>query len=110
MKLLLNWLLKALILLVTAYLLPGFIIESYLTAFVVAAVLGFLNVFLKPVLTFLTLPINFLTLGLFTFIINALLLLLTSALVKGFQIDSFLTAILASVIISVLSLILHQLV
>lgn len=103
MKILAEWILKSLILLITSYIVPGFQIESYTTAFLVAFVLGVLNLLVKPVLIILTLPINILTLGLFTFVVNAILLLIASSLVKGFHIDSFFTAIVASVFISIIS-------
>ena len=103
MKLLASWLTKALILLLVTYFLPGFTVNSILTALLVVAILAVLNVVIKPILLFLTLPINMLTLGLFTFVVNAFLLYLSSLVVKGFSIDSFLTAILAALIIAIIS-------
>lgn len=103
MKILAEWIVRAFVLLVTAYLVPGFHIDSYITALVVALVLGLLNLLVKPILIFLTLPATILTLGLFIFVVNALLLMLASAFVKGFKIDSFFTAIIASIVISILS-------
>lgn len=103
MKLIIELLVRAFVLLVTAYLIPGFRIDSYWTAVVVAVVLGILNLFIKPVLQILTLPINIITLGLFNFIINAILLLVTAHFVRGFQIDSFFTAIIAAVVIALVS-------
>lgn len=103
MKLLADWILRAFVLLVTSYVVPGFKVDSLITALVVALVLGLLNVFLRPVLILFTLPANILTLGLFTFVVNALLLMLASVLVKGFRVDSFFAAVLASVVISVVS-------
>lgn len=108
MKILTEWILRTLILLVTAYFVPGFHIDSYITAFVVALVLGILNVLVKPILILLTLPATILSLGLFLFIINAFMLIVASYFVKGFRIDSFLTAIVASLVISILSSILHM--
>jgi putative membrane protein len=107
MKLIANLLVRMFILLLTTALVPGFHIASYGTAFLVAIVLAILNTLLKPILTLLTLPITILTLGLFTLIINALLLMLTSAFVKGFQIDSFVSAVIAAIVISILSSILN---
>jgi putative membrane protein len=104
MKILAEWIVRALILLVTAYIVPGFHIDSYGTALLVALVLGLLNLLVKPILILFTLPATILTLGLFIFVINALLLMLASALVKGFKIDSFFTAIIASIVISLLSI------
>lgn len=103
MKLVAEWLVKALILLLTTYFVPGFKIDSLVTALIAVLVLGFLNVFIKPLLLFLTLPINILTLGLFTFVVNALLLYLVSLVVPGFHLDSFITAILGALVMAILS-------
>lgn len=84
---------------ITAYLLPGVILKSFFVALVVAVVLGFFNTILKPILVVLTLPINILTLGLFTLVINAGLVLLASNVVPGFQVSDFLTALFFSVIL-----------
>jgi putative membrane protein len=108
MKLVANLLIRMFILLLTTTIVPGFHINSYITAFWVAIVLAILNTLLKPVLVLLTLPITILTLGLFALIINALLLLLASSFVKGFQIDSFMTALVAAIVISILSAILNS--
>jgi putative membrane protein len=85
----------------TAYILPGVTVTSFLSAVVAGFVLSVVNRLIKPVLLLVTLPINFLTLGLFTFVINGLLVLLVSGLVPGFQVDGFLTAILFSIVISI---------
>jgi len=99
MKIILHWLLRAVAVLITAYLLPGVILKSFFVALVVAVVLGFFNTILKPILVVLTLPINILTLGLFTLVINAGLVLLASNVVPGFQVSDFLTALFFSVIL-----------
>ena len=101
MKLIAEWIVRALVLLVTAYLVPGFRIESVSTALMVALVLGILNLLIKPLLIILTLPLTILTLGLFTFVVNAILLLIASSLVRGFHVDSLFTAIIASIVISI---------
>lgn len=103
MKLIAEWLTKALILLLVTYFLPGFTISSFFTALMVVLVLVVFNIIIKPLFLFLTLPINILTLGLFTFVINAFLLYLSSLLVAGLKIDSFFTALLAALIIAILS-------
>lgn len=108
MKLIADWIVRALVLLVTAYLVPGFKIESVSTALIVALVLGILNLLIKPLLIILTLPLNILTLGLFTFVINALLLLIASNLVRGFYVNSLFTAIIASIVISIVSAIISS--
>ena len=92
-----------------AYFLPNIIVvEDFFAAFIAAFVLGLINVFIKPILIILTLPINILTLGLFTFIINALLVMLASAIVPGFQVNGFLSALLFSIIISVIVFIFNK--
>lgn len=101
MKLIVGLIIRTFVLLVTAYLVPGFHIQSYSSALIVAIVLGILNALLKPILVLLTLPFTILTLGLFTFVINAVLLAIAANIVKGFTIDSFWTAIVASVVITI---------
>lgn len=103
MRTLAIWLVKAAILLLTAYFVPGFRIESFWTALIVVLVIGLLNIFLKPLLLFLTLPINILTLGLFTFVVNAVLLYIATLFVPGFKIDSFVTAIVAAFVIAIIN-------
>ena len=103
MKFLADLLFRTFVLLLTTYLVPGFKIDSFTTALMVALVLAILNAFIKPVLVFLTLPVTILTLGLFMFVINAVLLLIASSVIRGFYISSFFTAIVASVVIAILS-------
>lgn len=103
MRLLAKILITALALLAVAYLLEGVFVDSFLTALLVALVLGVVNITIKPVLLILTLPINILTLGLFTFIVNGFFFWLVSFLVPGFSTESFLFAILGAAIVSVFS-------
>lgn len=103
MNVLMRLLIRGLSVVITSYLLPGIHIENFLTAIVVGVVLGIINTVIKPVLIILTLPINLLTLGLFTFLLNGLLVLLTSSLVPGFRVDNFGWAILFSILISCVS-------
>jgi putative membrane protein len=88
---------------IASYILPGVQVDSFLTAVVVAVVLGVVNISLKPLLILLTLPLTIITLGLFTFVINALLVLLTDALIPGFSVDNFLWALVFSFVISLVS-------
>lgn len=83
--------------------LEGFIIETWMTALVAAIVFAGLNLFVKPILVLLSLPITFLTLGLFYFVINGLMLWLTAALVSGFAFSSFWLALLVALIVSALN-------
>lgn len=109
MSILINWVVSALAILVTAYVLPGVQVSSFTSALVAAVVLGVVNAFIKPILIVLTLPITILTLGLFTLVLNALLILLTAKLVPGFGVDGFLWAFLFSIILSLVNSFLHKL-
>ena len=109
MRLIANLLINSLAVFISVYILPGVRVDSFLTAFIVAIVLGVVNAFVKPVLVFFTLPVTILTLGLFILIINALMILLVSALVPGFRVDNLGWAILFSVVLSLVSWFLHSL-
>ncbi|MCK9351683.1 MAG: phage holin family protein [Candidatus Paceibacterota bacterium] len=89
---------------VAAYLIPGVMVSGWFTAFVVAVVLGLLNLFVKPVLLALTLPLNIMTLGLFTLVINTILVLIAGAIVPGFVPGSFLIALLFGLVISLINI------
>ena len=109
MEILLSWLVSALAILITAYVLPGVRIEGIFTALVTAVVLGIINSILKPILLLLTLPINVLTLGLLTFVINALLVLLAAHIVPGFRVDGFWWALAFSIVLSLVNTLLGNL-
>lgn len=109
--LVLRWLVNALALFITAQLLgPSFRVTGFGAALVAAALLGIVNAVIRPVLLILTLPLNIVTLGLFTFVINAAMLLLVSHVIAGFQVRGFGAAFLGSVILSFISMILSALV
>lgn len=95
--------------LVAAYLLSGVHINSVSTAFFVAIVLALLNTFIKPILVLITIPITIVTLGLFLIVINVLIIEWTASIVAGFSVDSWLWALLFSIIISVVSSVLESL-
>jgi putative membrane protein len=101
--LLIRWLILTAAILITSYLLSGIVIANFFSAFMAAAVLGILNALLRPVLLILTLPLNILTLGLFTFFINAFLLKLAAGVIPGFDVQGFWTALFGSMIISIAS-------
>ncbi len=103
MKLIINLLVATFIIIVTAYLLPGVHVDSFTAALVAAIVLGIINLLVKPLLTILTLPITILTLGLFRFVINAVLILLASSIVPGFKVDGFWWALIFSIVYSLIS-------
>ncbi len=92
----------------TSYLLDGIHVGGFGTAFFAAAMLGILNALFRPILILLTLPINILTLGFFTFVINALMLKMASAVITGFDVDGFWSAIFGSLIISAISWLLNS--
>lgn len=99
-----RWLMLTVAIMAAAYLLPGIeITGGIFSAFLAAAILGILNALLRPLLLLLTLPLNILTLGLFTFVINALMLMMASGVISGFHIAGFWSAIFGSLIIGVVS-------
>lgn len=103
MNTLINWLVRALLILATAYLVPGFVVGNFTGALVLVLILGFLNILVKPILLLLTLPINILTLGIFTIVINAVILQLAINIVPGMSSASFGTTLIASLVMSLLS-------
>ena len=108
MKLLLRLLVTAALVLLIANFLPGVHVASFTTAIIVAVVLGLLNLFIKPILVILTLPVTLITLGLFLLVINAIIILLCTNIVGGFAVDSFLTALFFSIILSILQSITYK--
>lgn len=103
MTILIHWLIGGLAVLAAAYLLPGVHVTNFFSALITALVLGIVNVFLKPLLILLTLPINILTLGLFTLVINAFLVMLADLIVPGFRVDSFWWALLFGLVLWVIN-------
>lgn len=97
---LIRLILSAIAVLICTYILPGADVDGFLTAIVVAGVLAILNIFLKPILVILTIPITFVTLGLFLLVINTLLVLLVDWLVPGFTLDNFWWALVFSILLS----------
>ncbi len=104
MRLILNWLLSAAALLAVAYLYSGVVVTSFAGALIAAAVLGALNLVLRPLLVILTLPVTLVTLGLFLFVVNALMFWAAAGLVSGLDVNGFGAALLGSLIYSVLQL------
>jgi len=95
----------ALSVMVASYIIPGVSVKGFFTAMWVALFIGIVNVLVKPFLIFITLPINILTLGLFTFVINALLIMLASSVIKGFDVKGVCFAMIFSVVLSVINFI-----
>ena len=105
MKIIVRWLLLAAALLLVAYLYPGVSVTSFGSALIAAFVIGVLNALLRPLLVLLTLPVTVVTLGLFLFVINALLFWAAAGLLDGFHVNGFLAALLGSLIYSALMLV-----
>ena len=103
----LKWAVSTAALAAAAWVVKGIIIDSGWALLGAALVIGLLNAFLKPIVVLLTLPLNILTLGLFTFVINAIMILLTSEVVKGFTVNSFWAALIGAIIMSVVGFILN---
>lgn len=101
-NILIKWVIYALIIMFTAWIIPGIHVVGFLAALLVAIVMALINAFIKPILKIITLPINILTLGLFTLILNALLLMLAGAVTPGFVVDGFWSAFFGSIIIAIL--------
>lgn len=108
MGLLLRWLILTSGIIIASYLLEGIHVSGFVPAFFAAALLGILNALFRPVLILLTLPINILSLGLFTFVINALMLVMVSGIISGFEVHGFWTAVFGSLIISIISWLLNS--
>lgn len=106
---LIHWIVLTLALLIVSHLYSGLQVANLLAAIVAAAVLGILNALVRPVLQFFALPITLLTLGLFYFVINGLMLYWTAYLVEGLVVRSFGAAVLASILVSLCSLVLNAL-
>jgi len=102
MKLILKWVLSAAALLLVAYLYPGVQVASFGAALIAALVIGLLNMLVRPVLVVLTIPITILTLGLFLFVINALMFWSASGILAGFHVSGFVAALIGSLIYSLL--------
>lgn len=107
MRIILNLVISAIAVLASAYLIPGVVVSGFGTALLVAIVLGLVNAFVGPIITVLTLPLNIVTLGLFSFVISALLVLLTTAIVPGFKVDGLLNALLFAIVLSVVTTVIN---
>jgi len=108
--LIVKWLIMTASVMIAAYVIPGVTVSSFFSALWVALFLGIVNLLLKPFLILITLPINILTLGLFTFVINGLIILLASSVIKGFQVSGFWSAVLFSIILSIINYLMNLLI
>ena len=109
MRLLLRWLISAATLMLIAYYLPGVAVASFYAALIAALILGLLNALVRPLLLLLTLPVNIITLGLFTFVVNALVFWLASSIAKGFYVDGFWPAFWGALIMWIVGLVINSL-
>lgn len=107
MGLIIRFLASVFAVLLAAYLIPGFVVENFYIASIVAVLLGLLNFTIKPVLMLLTLPLNIVTLGLFSFVINASLILGIASFVEGFDVTGFVPALLGGLIIALVGWVTH---
>ncbi len=105
MYLIFRWIINALALIGIAYLVPGFGVETFYNALVAALILGLVNAIIRPIIVVLTIPVNIVTLGLFSFVINALMIWFASTIVKGFQVEGFVPAFLAAILLWIVSLV-----
>jgi len=103
MRLLLTWLINALALLAIKYIMPSITVDSFVTALIVAVVLGFINTLIRPIFVILTLPVTILTLGLFIFVINGLLFWAVGSFVPGFHVAGFWSGVFGAIIYSIIS-------
>ena len=99
-----RWILFAASVMIVAWIVPGISVSGFLGALIVSLVMGMINVLVKPFVYFISIPINVLSIGLFSFVINALLLMLAGAITPGFSVDGFLSALFGSIILSIFAI------
>ncbi|MBR1776577.1 phage holin family protein [bacterium] len=109
MKLILKWVLFALAIVFIGWLIPGISVANFVAALIMTIAIALVNIFIRPLIEFISMPINFLTLGLFTLVINTLLFMLAGYFVTGISIDGFLSALLGSLVLSVLGVVIDSL-
>lgn len=103
MKIIINLLISSLAVFISGYVLPGIQVENFVTAIVVAIVLGIVNILIKPLFVILTLPITILSFGIFAIFINAIMILIVSSIVPGFKVDGLLWAFIFGIVLSIVS-------
>lgn len=105
MRLIFQWLVAAIAIIIAAYLLPNVTVDTFVTALIVAVVLGAFNLLVKPVIILVTLPVTIITLGLFGIVINGLMVWITKLVVPGFDISNFGWALLFAVVLAVINMV-----
>ncbi len=107
LSMIIRWVLFALALMLTAWLVPGISVDNFVSALIIVVVIALINIFIKPLIKMITLPINAATLGIFSLVINALLLMLAGYIAPGFGVDGFISALIGSLVLSVLGVIVN---
>ncbi len=110
MKLIVRWLVSAVSLIIVDYLVPGFVVHGFLAALIAAVVIGLVNATLGMILKILTLPLTFLTLGLFLLVVNAIMLKFAATISPGFEVQTWTAAFIGALLLSLVSTFLHWLV
>lgn len=108
MILLVRWILFTLAIIFVAWLVPGIDVANFQSAMLVTVIIALINIFIRPLIQLITLPINILTLGIFGLIINAFMFMLAGYMAPGFEVESFLSAFLGSIVLSFLGLIINM--
>ena len=108
MEFVIQLVLSALAVIIAAYIIPGIHVKNFVNALIVAIVLSLLNVFVEPIMVWLTIPITIVTFGLFLLVINALIIMLAGAIVPGFKVDGFWWALIFSILLSIVTYLLEQ--
>jgi putative membrane protein len=108
MKFIARLLITALALILVTYIIPGIVVSGFYPAIIAAFILGIMNAIVRPILVILTLPITILTLGIFIFVINASIFLFVASFVDGFSVSGFVPALLGSILVSIISGIMHK--
>ncbi len=103
-------LILAIAVILTSYILPGIYVKSFWSALLIAIVLALLNAFVRPIMVYLSIPFTLWTFGLFLFVINALIIMLAGAIVKGFEVKGFWWALIFSIILSVIMYLLEEMI
>ncbi len=103
-----KWIAYAFVIIFVAWIIPGISVANFFSALLVCIVLAIINVLIRPLIEFISLPINFLTLGLFSLVINALLLMLAGKITPGFQVEGFLAAFLGSILLAIISVVIER--
>lgn len=101
---LIRWVIYAFLIVLVSWIVPGIEVDNFVSAMFVCVIMALINTFIKPILQVITLPVNILTLGLFSFIINALMLMLAGLVAPGFEVEGFMSALLGSLLLSLFSL------